>query len=388
MRKVSCSPSHQDFEVCPVVIEPLEARQMLSGGGGGRHHKQVAAPPAPAANWVPYAKLLGQDLAATYFPGLTGKGVGVAIIDRGIDYNHPQIGASKIVAGYNFRDNNTITLDDYGHGTGVAGIVASYPFTYNGLYDQGVAPAARLIDLKQESSANIKQALDWVIANHKRYKIGVVNLTDFVAQVLPGAWDPTLYLPELQTLHDEGVFIVTPVGNGAGLPIEYPALSPYVTGAGGIDPTGHFDPDSRDGTGLTILGPAVDVTLPYYERNKSSTGYDQFDDNYDGTAVLTDKGMGTSWSAAYVAGTAALLKQLSPKLKPDQIKQILVQSGDAVTDPSTGATYPRLNIEHAIELAYATLHKKLPKFLSAAKRASSAAARPATFSTTPIAPPA
>src|SRR5205823_6233146 len=146
--------------------------------------------------------------------------------------------------------------------------------------------------------------------HRRKYNIQVINLTDFVGDIVPGAWDPSVYLPELQTLHDAGVFIVTPVGNDAGQPIQEPALSPFVVGAGGSDQSDHFDPTSRYGAGLDLVGPAVHVTMPYYLRNKASHGYDEFDDNYDGTPTLTDLADGTSWASAYVAGAVAILKQI------------------------------------------------------------------------------
>src|SRR5258706_9049957 len=73
----------------------------------------ATATPAATPNWVPYAKLLQQDLAVSQFPNLTGSGIGIAIIDRGIHYNAPQIGANKILANYNFRDANRITPDQH-----------------------------------------------------------------------------------------------------------------------------------------------------------------------------------------------------------------------------------------------------------------------------------
>jgi hypothetical protein len=88
-----------------------------------------------------------------------------------------------VVGGVNFRDKSGVLLDDYGHGTGVAGIIASAPYTYFGNYGQGVAPGVKILDLKQESSAGVKAALDWVIDNAERDNIQVVNLTDFITQV-------------------------------------------------------------------------------------------------------------------------------------------------------------------------------------------------------------
>src|SRR5438067_2413829 len=66
------------------LLEPLESRQLLS-------HAPSTAPAAAPVNWVPFAHLIAQDQAVVNFPKLTGKGVGVAIIDRGVDTNHPQL---------------------------------------------------------------------------------------------------------------------------------------------------------------------------------------------------------------------------------------------------------------------------------------------------------
>ena len=125
-------------------------------------------------------------------------------------------------------------------------------------------------------------------------------------------------------------------------------------GIGGIDLNDQFYVDSRRGDGLDLLGPASNVTMPYYLKNKNSVGYDQFDDNYDGTPTLANYALGTSWASAYTSGTATLLKQIDPTITPDQLLANLKNSGDPVVDPMHGVTYSRLNIESAIELTYKT----------------------------------
>jgi hypothetical protein len=313
------------------------------------------ATPTPTGPWVPYATLIGQAQETTDFPTINGTGVTVAVIDRGVDPNAPGLSPSKIIGGYNFRDNDTNTLDDNGHGTGVAGIIAASGYTYNGQYNQGVATDASLVVLKQESSENIKAALDWVIANAKQYNIQVINLTDFLTEVLPGAWDPTVYLSELQTIWNMGIFICSPVGNGevqyGNVPIGYPSLSPYVVGVGGIDLNGNLYADSLRGNGLDVLGPADDVTMPYYIRNPNSVGYDQYDDNYDGTTAVVNYAIGTSWASAYVAGTAALIKQVNSKITPAEIQTILEQTGTPTYDPTDNIYVPAINVDKAVAMA-------------------------------------
>jgi hypothetical protein len=91
---------------------------------------------------------------------LTGHGIRVAVIDTGIDYNHPDLGGGfgpgyKVVRGYDFHNGDDDPMDDYGHGTHVAGIVAAN----GGL--KGVAPDASLYAYKvldeegRGSSSNI-----------------------------------------------------------------------------------------------------------------------------------------------------------------------------------------------------------------------------------------
>ncbi len=80
--------------------------------------------------------------------GVQGDGVLVAILDSGIDYLHPALGggmgpAFKVAGGYDFVNSDPDPMDDFGHGTHVAGIVAA-----NGTVDQGVAPHARLLAYK------------------------------------------------------------------------------------------------------------------------------------------------------------------------------------------------------------------------------------------------
>ena len=325
------------------ALELLEERKLMSTGP-----------------WVPFAQIMGQDQAFSAYPYLNGSNQDVAMIDRGVDYNHPQITPAKIAGGYNFRDSTYNIQDDYGHGTGVAGIIAANPYNYGG-YNQGVATGTHLVVLKQESSANIKAALDWVIAYHAYYNIQVVNITDFISETTPNAYSPDQYQPELQTLYNLGIFLVSPVGNGetfgnpAGnqAPINLPAISPYVFGVGGSTLSDTMFADSRRGNGLDLLAPAESVTMTYYLKNTTAAnaglGFDQYDDNYTGTPVLANYAIGTSWASAYTAGTAALLKQINPAFTPAQITQILTSTGTPIADnENPSISWPRLNIMAAL----------------------------------------
>ena len=104
----------------------------------------------------------------------------VAVIDTGIDYNRPELGGGfgaghKVIAGYDFYDNDSDPMDESGHGTSVAGVIAAKPYTVNGITYQGVAPDAKLVALRvgtetSISDTNIEKALQWVITNYKTYR--------------------------------------------------------------------------------------------------------------------------------------------------------------------------------------------------------------------------
>src|SRR3954468_5019195 len=94
-------------------VEDLESRRLLA--------------------WSGYAQLVHQDTAATDFSGITGKGVTVAVIDTGIDYKLKSLGGGfgtgfKVVAGYDFEDNDPDPMDQDGHGTSVASVIAAKRF--------------------------------------------------------------------------------------------------------------------------------------------------------------------------------------------------------------------------------------------------------------------
>src|SRR5687767_6631963 len=100
--------------VQPATMEAMESRQLLAGWG-----------PAPA--------LVDLDLAHSRYKSVDGRGHTVAIIDTGVDYKHPALGGAwgkVVVGGYDFVDNDSDPMDESGHGTAVAGVIAARQFFY------------------------------------------------------------------------------------------------------------------------------------------------------------------------------------------------------------------------------------------------------------------
>jgi subtilisin family serine protease len=298
-------------------LEALESRQLLT------------------AQWSAQDMLVGLDQITQNFPTLTGKGETVAIIDRGTDYNHPELGGGfgpghKIIDGFDFHDNSVdvFPYDGDAHGTGTAGQIAADPHYVNGQLYQGVAPGVNLVTLKATSLADMKAALDWILVHRAQYNIVAVNYVDFAGM------DPSTYTWELRTLRDNGVFVAGPAGNFGTQARAYAEHLIYLVGSVGLD---------DQISGFSNVGPAIDLVAPGGAVNISWY--------QDGQHVDTVAD-GTSWASPQVVGAAALVKQVNPNFSPDQILQIMQDSAHWVWDANSGRSYARLDINEAIKLAF------------------------------------
>ena len=123
--------------------------------------------------------------------GYNGAGVTVAVIDSGINDNHPDLrnanGTSRVVYHQDFTgtatsNSNGAQYDLYGHGTHVAGIIAGNGSLSGGHYE-GVAPAANLVDLRAldvngaGTDSTVIAAIQEAIALQSTYNIRIINLS-------------------------------------------------------------------------------------------------------------------------------------------------------------------------------------------------------------------
>jgi hypothetical protein len=310
------------------LVEPLEVRCLLSWG---------AAP-----------HLINQDLAASDFPTITGKGVSVAVMDTGVDYNSPLLGGGfgpghKVIAGHDFVDNDSDPMDTFGHGTEVAGVIAANQFQINGQTYQGIAPGANIVALRVSNGsdpvtdATILSALQWIEQNYKTYNIASVNFS-FGAGSFTGDETHAGVSTEYKKLSDLGILFVSPTGNGGtsdGQGINWPAADPSVTAVGSVGTSDQISDFTQRGSNLDLLAPGENVGTTM----KGGT-----------TGLVTL----SSFSSPAVAGAAALLKQVDPFLKGQDELSILRASGVEHIDTTFGSRqfYPRINLESAIALAY------------------------------------
>ena len=150
---------------------------------------------------------------------LDGTGIGIAVIDSGIDANHSSFlnknGLNRVVTSHDFTGENR-TDDPYGHGTHVASAVAGDGQASNGAY-VGIAPNADIINLRvlgaQGSglTSNLLSALDWVLTYRSVHNIRVVNMSIGTAAVDSYKNDPVCVA--VRSLVDAGIVVVAAAGN-------------------------------------------------------------------------------------------------------------------------------------------------------------------------------
>lgn len=174
-------------------------------------------------------------------PRYTGKGVTICFVDSGF-YPHPDLIATKnrikIIVDITEQISIAATSDSCWHGTMTTVVCAGDGYLSKGLY-KGIASDAELVLLKVEdengkiTTENIIKALEWIIENHKRYDIQIVNLSLGDDQISSYKESKVDQLAE--ALIEAGITVVAAVGNDEHGNIHPPANSLHVIAVGGID---------------------------------------------------------------------------------------------------------------------------------------------------------
>lgn len=247
---------------------------------------------------------------------IRGHGITVAIIDTGVDYHHPDLGGCfgpgcKVVGGYDFVNNDGDPLDDFGHGTHVAGIVAA-----NGVL-LGVAPDANLLAYKALDAGGFGLESTVIAALERAVDPDQNPITEDGAEVInlslgsSGAPDGPLS-EAAEAAVAAGSVVVAAAGNsGAYATIGAPANAEHVIAVAASDNLDRIAYFSSRGpiTGQDYIKP--NLTAPGYPINSAALG--------GGHVYLS----GTSMAAPHVAGAAALLKQRDPSANPSRIHALL-----------------------------------------------------------------
>ncbi|MFN8291046.1 MAG: S8 family serine peptidase [Chitinophagaceae bacterium] len=197
-------------------------------------------------------------------PRFTGKGVTICFVDSGF-YPHPDLSAGKNRIKLMLDMTTTAREPDYflrphddaWHGTMTSVVCAGDGFCSNGLY-RGIASDAELVLLKvmdesgRITTPNIVKALEWIVQNHERYGIRIVNMS--LGDDFTGSYKESEVNKLAEELFEKGISIVAAAGNDQQALVKPPANSPHVIACGGIN-----DENSLD-AGLSLYHSSFGVT--------------------------------------------------------------------------------------------------------------------------------
>jgi hypothetical protein len=221
-----------------------------------------------------------------------GDNVLVAVVDSGIDVGHPAL------AGVVEKSFDAVSSSEgpHVHGTALAGIIAGH----NRI--SGTAPAvhilgARAFSTTQGSTVSIIASIDWAVAQGAR----VINMS------FAGPQDPMLGRV-LAAAHQKNVVLVAAAGNaGPKSPPLWPAADAHVIAVTATDYDDRLYPNANRGSHVAIAAPGVDILVAI-----------------PGGAYKMETG--TSFSAGFVSGVAALILQRKPQLTPDAVKKVILST--------------------------------------------------------------
>ncbi|MBQ7596266.1 MAG: S8 family serine peptidase [Clostridia bacterium] len=279
----------------------------------------VSAVTGSAASSDPFASMqwdmdmIGMDTARE--SGLTGKGVRVAIIDSGVSTNTKDIDSDRLLAGKNMIEPLQDTQDYDGHGTFIAGIIGAS--VGNGVGIAGMAPGVTIVPIKTTvtgtslASRNAEAVMEAV----DEFGCDVINLS-FGSK------------KSMQTLHDaikyavsKGVIVVCSTGNDGTQDYYYPGAYEETIGVGAVEKT-------KEASSFSHRNDSIFVTAP--GNNTVSLSL---------VPGVIRYGSGTSVSAPYICGLAALLKERYPQMNKDDFAEILKASSEDLGEKGYDTTY-------------------------------------------------
>jgi len=322
--------------------------------------------------------------------GFDGTGTSVAIIDTGVDYNHPSLGGgpipnSKVVYGMDTTSDapqgeNGDPMDCGEHGTAVASIAAGLPYQWpdGKSFAGGVAPGAGILAYRASTNANcgtfkttdVIAAIEDAVEKRDTYNVVAINLS-----IGGSSWASTcddqapLYAGEIRAAAQAGIAVAVAAGNENNKhAIDIPACVSSAISVGSVYDTDvpgtfHFCKNdtcteflctddhpkaktvpcySNSDADLDLMAPSevLVAALAGGEITVDSNGYGNFG--------------GTSGATPYVTGSIALLHEAIPGLDAANARLLLATTGAPITD-SNNLTRPLLDLQSALNNGLAGL---------------------------------
>jgi len=274
---------------------------------------------------------------------VSGSGITVAVIDSGCRGDHEgfedENEDSRVVSGISFTGTGNNTSDDVGHGTSVAGVIAS-------ANDIGVAPGAKILPLKvfgatsdrKKTLERVVKALEWIVENGKSKGISIVNLSvgnrlnyentsGFPADlaIIARAMETVI-----QDLRDIQIPVIVASGNffkrhKSEVGMSFPGILPNVISVGAVHSSKDESGESYPGyDGAQIIEADKDIIAPFTQRLPKNNNVPFFttlvapgapvkSSWHTGSTHYAPKIRGTSIAAPMVTGVIALMQERNIK---------------------------------------------------------------------------
>jgi thermitase len=233
----------------------------------------------------------------------------VAVIDTGVDYNHPDLAANCVPLGYDWVNNDTDPIDDNGHGTHCAGIIAAVLNNH-----EGIAGLAQVKIMAEKGLDAGGSGYTSDLAN------AIVHATDQGAKIISMSWggygrSQTLH-EAVQYAYSKGMLLVAAAGNDGITQELYPAAFDEVIAVAATDEDDSPAYFSNHGNWIELAAPGVNILSTISEVHAS-----RFDYPYDSLS-------GTSMACPHAAGTAALAWSRYPNATNEWIRLLMQYTTD------------------------------------------------------------
>ena len=233
----------------------------------------------------------------------SGANVTIAVIDSGIDDKHPEL-VNSVADNFDALGSKE---GPHVHGTGIAGAIVSHARL------MGSAPQARILGIRAfGTSSNGAESTTFVILRALDY--AALHGAQIINMSFAGPKDP-LIERGIGATAARGIVLVAASGNaGPKSPPLYPAANANVIAVSATDAQDKLFAASNRGGHIAIAAPGVDIFLPAPGEKYQMTS-------------------GTSFSAAYISGLAALMLERNPALKPGEVRAILMKTARDLGSP-------------------------------------------------------
>ncbi len=244
----------------------------------------------------------------------------IAILDTGVDLDHPDLNDKIYSSGYDFINDDSDATDDEGHGTHVAGIAAAETHNNEGIagvaWNCKILPVKVLNDLGEGGYSEMIDGIIWAADNGA----DVMNLSlggDFPSASLENA---------LKYAYDMDMVIVAAAGNDGGAVLYPAAYDEYCLAVAATDYNDErVDFSNSGGLWESNSGPEIDVAAPGARIISTVPTWFWGPDSFPYAW-----GDGTSMASPHVAALAALIKSVKPNLSAPQIMNVIRYSADDV----------------------------------------------------------